>query len=116
MRASVAMLLLTVVCILTLVAGCTDSSRWEVQPLPNEYLAELDADDVARVMRRSGFSDDLILELGPRVRNALATNGATRVLTGHSVEAIFAVEDNLLYAASRRRGSFIYELHENQFR
>ena len=84
--------------------------------LSNREIAALDADDIVRVMRRAGFSDDQVIDLGPDLRNMLASSGAAKIQVGNKVEAMFSVEGDSLYASSYRRGSFIYDLGKQRFR
>lgn len=101
--------------LIMLAAGCTGTRQWNVELQPNEARAGLEADDVVLVMRRAGFTDQQILDLGPRVRNALAVAGALKITADNTVEAIFAVDSGLLYGVSRRHGSFIYDLTDRSF-
>ena len=94
--------------------GCARSMR--VIPLGSQTVAALTAEDVARVMRRAGFSDDQILEMGTDVRNALSTTGAAKVRVGKKVEAILAINGHSVQATSRRRGSFTYDFRNGRFR
>jgi hypothetical protein len=71
-------------------------------------VAALSSDDVVRIMRRAGFSDDQILELGTQVRNAILLSGAVEIKRGKVVEAIFAVKDNNVFITAGLRGNFIY--------
>jgi hypothetical protein len=82
----------------------------EAFSLSNQDTADLTADDVVIVMRRAGFTDEQILELGTDMRNAIARTGAAQIRLGKRVEALFAVSGNYLYVSSYRRGSFTYDL------
>jgi hypothetical protein len=82
----------------------------EATSLSNPDAADLTADDVVIVMRRAGFTDEQILELGTDMRNAIARTGAAQIRLGKRVEALFAVSGNYLYVSSYRRGSFTYDL------
>lgn len=82
----------------------------EAFSLSNQDTADLTADDVMIVMRRAGFTDEQILELGTDMRNAIARTGAAKIRLGKRVEALFAVSGNYLYVSSYRRGSFTYDL------
>ena len=105
-----------VLTLLTLsLTGCANS-RARVISLSNREIAALDADDIVRVMRRAGFSDDQVIDLGPDLRNMLASSGAAKIQVGNKVEAIFSVDGHYLYASSYRRGSFIYDLGKRRFR
>lgn len=89
-------------------------SEFEVVPLNNRDVATLSSDDIVRIMRRSGFSDDQILQLGTEVRNGLLLSGAVQVRK-KKVEAIFAVRGDYIYITTRLRGSFIYDLTIGEF-
>ena len=98
-------------------AGCaTTPPRGRVDPLPSQQVIALSSDDIVRVMRRAGFSDEQIIEFGTDVRNALASTGASQVRVGKKVEAIFAVDGDCLHGTSRLRGSFIYDMKTSRFR
>lgn len=95
------------------VIGCGGSSRSGIQviPLSSRSVLELNADDVVRVMRRAGFSDQQILEYGPELRDGLAQSGAVQIKVGNKVEAVFAINLDhgpCVYITTRLRGSFIY--------
>jgi hypothetical protein len=66
-------------------------------------------------MRRAGFSDQEILDLGPEIRNTLASTGAAMIRIGDKVKAIFAVDGKFLHVSTRARGSFIYDLGKKVF-
>jgi len=66
-------------------------------------------------MRRAGFSDEQILELGTQLRNALFLSGAVQIKQGNIVEAIFAINDNKVYVSARLRGNFIYNLQKGSW-
>jgi hypothetical protein len=99
------------------VAGCANNGTGaRVVALANRDVAALTADDIACVMRRAGFSDAQVIDLGTDLRNSLASTGAAKIIIGDKVEAILALDGDYLHAASRRRGSFIYELKTRRFR
>ena len=81
-----------------------------VFPMTNDEVAELSAHDIVVIMRRAGFSDQQILDLGTDLRNNLATTGAAKVRTGQLVEAVYAIKGKYVHAASRRKGNFTYDL------
>jgi hypothetical protein len=64
---------------------------------------------------RGGFSDQEILDLGPDVRNTLASSGAAMIRIGDKVEALFALDGNFLHVSTRTRGSFIYDVGKKAF-
>jgi hypothetical protein len=66
------------------------------------------------MMRLVGFSDRQILELGPDMRDSLSRSGAAQLKIGDKVEAVFAVNDDFVYIATRSRGTFVYSVKEGQ--
>ncbi len=99
------------------VIGCmhpdgSDSMTFQVIPVGSRDVADLSSDDVVRIMRRSGFSDDQILELGTKVRNSLLSSGAVEIKRGRIIEAIFAVNDKNVFITTRLRGNFIYNVEK----
>jgi hypothetical protein len=90
-------------------------ARLQVIPLSNQDVITLSADDIIRMMRKAGFSDDQILQLGTDVRNALLLSGAAQVRLKDKVEVIFAVHDDYVFITTRLRGSFIYDAKAGGF-
>ncbi|OHB74669.1 MAG: hypothetical protein A2Z25_09315 [Planctomycetes bacterium RBG_16_55_9] len=106
---------LTLLLLLALgVMGCgARRSGIQVIPLSSRSVLELNADDVVRVMRRAGFSDQQIMEYGPDLRDGLAQSGAVQIKVGNKVEAVFAINLDhgpCVYITTRLRGSFIYNV------
>jgi len=102
------------------VVGCVStrsdkSMGFQVVPVSSQDVATLSADDVVRVMRRTGFSDEQILELGTQLRNGLLLSGAVQIRRANIVEAIFAVDENNVYITTRLRGNFIYDLQKGSW-
>jgi hypothetical protein len=91
-------------------ASSTTSSEFRITPLSNKNTIALSADDIVRIMRRAGFSDEQILKLGGRMHDSLLHSGAAQLEIGDRVEAIFAANNNFVYIATRLRGSFIYDV------
>ena len=87
-----------------------------VAPLSNRDVIALSADDVVKLMRQAGFSDERILDLGTDLRNALAASGAAQIEVEDRVEAIFAVRDKNLHVSSYRRGNFIFNTETGEIR
>ncbi len=102
------------------ITGCTSSttshpsSELRLTPLNNKSTVALSADDIVRMMRQVGFSDEQILELGGSMHDNLLHSGAAQLEIGNRVEAIFAVNDNFVYIAIRSRGSFIYDVKKGR--
>jgi len=115
---SVLCLLSSVFCVLCSGCASTDNSsstKFQVISVSSRDVAVLSADDIVRVMRRAGFSDEQILELGTRLRNALLQSGAVEIKQGKMIEAIFAVNSNNVFITTRLRGNFIYNLEKASF-
>jgi len=83
-----------------------------LMPLSNRDIIALNAEDIVQIMRRAGFSDEQILQLGTEMRNSMAQYGAVQIKTPDSnkIEATFAVHDHCVYISTRSRGSFIYSV------
>ena len=124
-RSATASIMLSVqaACLCALLVGCRPikwpeigrpSKGLHVVGLSNRDVAALSSDDVVRIMRRAGFSDEQILKLGTDVRNTLLTSGAAQIKKGQ-VEAIFAVHGEYIFITTRLRGSFIYDLRRGKF-
>ena len=101
--------------LLAVAAGCANT-RAHVVVLSNREVIALDADDVVRVMRRAGLSDEQILDLGTELRNALASAGAVQIRAGRKVEVILAVDGHYVRGSCRQGGSFIYDSEKRSFR
>ena len=95
--------------------GSKQTAKLQVTPLSNQDVIALGADDIIRIMRRAGFSDEQILQLGTDVRNALLLSGAAQVRLKDKVEVIFAVHDDYVFITTRLRGSFIYDVKAGGF-
>ncbi len=114
-RYSSVTIMLTLLALLALGAvGCArDSTGIRVVPMSNRNVLALNSDDVVEVMKRSGFSDNQILEYGTDLRNGLAESGAVQIKIGKKVEAVFAInlnEGDHVYISTRLRGNFIYDV------
>lgn len=90
-------------------SGAGKSAKFKVTAFSNQQVAALSSDDVVRIMRRAGFSNEQILQMGTQLRNGLLLSGAAQISRGNVVEAIFAVNNNNVYIAARLRGNFIYD-------
>ena len=87
----------------------------QIMAQPSREVADLNPDDVVRIMRRIGFTDDQILEFGTDMHDALFSSGAARVIYGKETEALLSVKGMQVYIGSRSRGNFIYDLGRGQF-
>jgi hypothetical protein len=104
-----------VICIsllLTLLAlglgGCVGNRGFEIFPLNNQNVLTLNSDDIVRVMRRAGFSDNQILQHGENLHIALAQYGAAQIKIRRRLEAVFAINGDAVYISSRVTGNSIY--------
>lgn len=107
-----------VICIsllLTLLAfglsGCTGNRGLEIFPLSSQNVLTLSSDDVVRVMRRAGFSDNQILQYGEDLHLALAQYGAVQIKINKKLMAVFAINGDEVYISSALTGmthNFIY--------
>lgn len=91
--------------------GCA-TQRLAVVPYHNQNTVVLNAKDVVAVMRRAGFYDEQIEQLGLEFRNALALHGACRIGSVDRTEALFLTEDNSIYVTVRGRGNFFYKIRK----
>jgi hypothetical protein len=87
----------------------------EIVPQANREVADLSPDDVVRVMRRIGFTDEQIIEFGVEMHQALFRSGAARVVYKKETEAIVRIKGMQVYVGSRTRGNAIYDLGYGQF-
>jgi len=93
------------------VAGCARTrGKIEVIPWSNRDVLDLSSDDIVQVMRRAGFSDRQILELGTEVRDGLAQSGAVQIKISNKWEVVFAIKGDYVYVSTRLRGNFIYSV------
>ncbi len=92
------------------VVSCAAHRGLEILPLHNENVLTLSSDDIVRVMRRAGFSDNHILEHGTDLHSALYREGAAQIKVRKNLEAIFAINGDAVYISTRLRGNFIYNV------
>jgi len=94
------------------VVSCAAHRGLEVVPLHYEGqdVLILSSDDIVRVMRRAGFSDNQILEYGTDLHSALAHSGAAQIKIRRNLEAVFAINGDAVYISTRLRGNFIYNV------
>ena len=99
------------------VAGCEHTAAYsranptlKIVPVSNRDIANLSVNDIIEIMRRAGFSDEQILELGPDLQKGLAESGAAHFRVGNKLEAIFAANGDYVHITTRLRGSFVYDI------
>ncbi len=83
---------------------------FEVIPLNHQEVLTLSSDDIVRVMRRAGFSDNQILEYGTDLHDALSRSGAAQIKINKRLQAVFAINGDSVYISTRLRGNFIYNV------
>ena len=83
---------------------------FEVIPLNHQEVLTLSSDDIVRVMRRAGFSDNQILEYGTDLHDALSRSGAAQIKISKRLQAVFAINGDSVYISTRLRGNFIYNV------
>lgn len=89
--------------------GCTGNRGFELYPVNNpQNVLTLSSDDIVRVMRRAGFSDNQILQHGEDLYLALAQYGAAQIKIRRRIEAVFAINGDAVYVSSRVTGNSIY--------
>ena len=86
-----------------------------IVPQSNREVADLSPDDIVRIMRQIGFTDEQILDLGTDMHDALLVSGGARVLYKEQTEALVAINGTQVYIRSTARGNFIYDLGSGQF-
>ncbi len=92
------------------VVSCAAHRGLEILPLRNQDVLTLSSDDIVRVMRQAGFSDNHILEHGTDLYIALSREGAAQIKVRKNLEAIFAINGDAVYISTRMRGNFIYNV------
>ena len=88
--------------------GCLGNRGLEIFPLNNQDVLTLSSDDIVRIMRGAGFSDNQILQYGENLHLALSQYGAAQIKIRRKLEAVFAVNGDAVYISTRLRGNFIY--------
>jgi len=83
---------------------------FEVIPVSYQEVLTLSSDDIVRVMRRAGFSDNQILEYGTDLHDALSRSGAAQIKMSKKLQAVFAINGDSVYISTRLRGNFIYNV------
>ena len=95
------------------VVSCAAHRGFEVIPVNYEEVLTLSSDDIVRVMRRAGFTDNQILEYGTDLHDALSRSGAAQIKISKTLQAVFAINGDAVYISSRLsrlRGNLIYNV------
>ncbi len=92
------------------VVSCAAHRGLNILPLRNQDVLNLSSDDIVRVMRQAGFSDNQILEHGTDLHSALSREGAAQIRIRKNPEAVFAINGDAVYISTRLRGNFIYNV------
>ncbi len=88
--------------------GCVGNRGFEIFPVNNQNVLTLSSDDIVRVMRGAGFSDNQILQYGEDLHLALSQYGAAQIKIRKKLETVFAINGDAVYISTRLRGNFIY--------
>lgn len=88
--------------------GCVGNRGFEIFPVNNQNVLTLSSDDIVRVMRGAGFTDNQILQYGEDLHLALSQYGAAQIKIRRKLEAVFAINGDAVYISTRLRGNFIY--------
>lgn len=125
--------LLLLVALALEVVGCNESVRpaeWpelrsrrqgrearelRVVPGSNKEVADLSPDDIVRVCRQIGLSDEQILTLATDLHNALRSSGAAIIAQGKEAKAVLKVSGKYLFVRTPSRGSLAYNLARGEF-
>ena len=92
------------------VVSCATHRGLEILPLRSKDILTLSSDDIVRVMRQAGFSDNQILEHGTDLHTALSREGAAQIKIRRKPEAVFAINGDAVYISTRLRGNLIYNV------
>ena len=92
------------------------TSPLRIEAVTNSEVAMLNSDDVVRVAKRIGFTDQEVLDFGIDLRNALYLSGGARVLVRGNVEALLQVQGGDIWIQSVTYGSHVYDLSSGTFR
>jgi len=96
--------------LLTTLGGCIRSGI-KIVPVPNQEVLVLNADEIVKILKVVGFTNEQIGEYGWSVREGLAKSGAVRVMVDGKVEAGFAIKGDEIYISSLSRGYHIYNIN-----
>lgn len=122
--------LLLLVALALEVVGCNEAIRpaqWpelrhghevkelRVLPRSSKEMADLNPEDIVRICRKVGLSDEQILKLGTDLYNALRSSGAAVIAQGSETRAIFRVSGNHVFVRTPFKGSFVYDFARGQF-
>ena len=86
-----------------------------VVPVAANSAVALQASDVIKIMRTSGFSDRQIFYFGAKVRDALMRYGGADIKVADRFEASYRVQGDLVWIGTNR-GPFLYDVKNGEFR
>ena len=86
------------------------NSPLRVAPASGQTTVALDAGQIVELGRRAGLGKEEIIQIGPQIRNTLASHGSCRIYQGQRVYMIIAVQDRRVYGSLHTGGTFIYDL------
>ena len=88
----------------------------KIEPFTSSEVAQLSADDIVRITKRIGFTDQQVIELGADLRNALYLSGGARVIYRGNVDALIQVRGPDIYIQTASRGQHVYDMTHGTFR
>jgi len=89
-------------------------SPFRVIPRHNTQVTTLNPDDIVRIMRRVGFRDEQIVELGTGLHNAMRFQGSAVIVYKKDTLAIFAADGDFVRVRTRS-GDLDYQISKGQF-
>ena len=95
-------------------SGCVGNRGFETFPLNNQNTLTLSSDNIVRVMRRAGFTDNQILQHGEDLHLALSQYGAAQIKIQRKLMAVFAINGDEVYISSAVTGmtrNYIYNIN-----
>jgi len=100
---------------INLIPQTSNNSSIQVLPIGNRDVLDLSDDDVMKVLKKAGFSDDTISICVTEVRNGLAQTGAVQIKIDNEVELVCAIRIDDVHISSRQRGMYIYNVKTGSF-
>lgn len=86
-----------------------------VVPKSNKEVADVSANDIVRVMRQVGLSDEQIFNLGTELHDALLASGAAEIMYGGQSLVRVTVSGEYLFVRSRSQGTLVYDIARGRF-
>ena len=83
----------------------------KIHPIPNQDVLSLNADQMAEILNKIGFTKAQIDEHSPAIRDALSNAGRVRIMIDDVVEASLGVKGDEVFISSRTNGFGIYNIN-----